>query len=53
LNFDWAQNEDALKALEVGITLDAYYKEVPLMVLKNNAQLYPNLYLSLQFGKKW
>jgi hypothetical protein len=29
LNFDWAQNEDALKALEVGVTVDAYYKDVP------------------------
>lgn len=53
LNFDWAQNEDALKALEVGVTLDAYYKEVPIMIIKKNAQFYPNLYLSLQFGKKW
>jgi len=51
--FDWAQNEDAIKSLEVGASLDAYYKEVPIMILDNNAQLYPNLYLSLQFGKKW
>jgi hypothetical protein len=53
LNFDWAQNEEAIKGLEVGATLDAYYKEVPIMILEHNAQFYPNLYLSLQFGKKW
>ena len=53
LNFDWAQNEDAIKALEVGIMFDAYYKEVPIMVADNNSQFIPNIYLSLEFGKKW
>jgi hypothetical protein len=51
--FDWAQSDDAIKSLEVGATLDLYYKEVPLMILDNNSFYYPNLYLSLQFGKKW
>ena len=51
--FDWAQSDDAIKSLEVGATLDAYYKKVPIMILENNALLYPNIYLSLQFGKKW
>lgn len=53
LNFDWAQNEDAIKALEVGIIFDAYYKEVPIMILEKNQQFIPNLYLSIEFGKKW
>jgi hypothetical protein len=53
LNFDWAQGEDAIKGLEAGITFDAYYKEVPIMILDKNAQFYPNIYISLQFGKKW
>jgi len=53
LNFDWAQNDDAIKALEVGVMIDAYYKKVPIMILDDNAQFIPNLYLSLQFGKKW
>lgn len=53
LNFDWAQNEDAVKGLEVGATLDAYYKEVEMMILEKNSQIFPALYLSLQFGKKW
>ena len=51
--FDWAQSDDAIKSLEVGATFDAYYKKVPIMILDNNAQFYPNIYLSLQFGKKW
>ena len=53
LNFDWAQNDQAIKALEAGIMFDAYYKEVPIMILEDNAQFFPNLYISIQFGKKW
>lgn len=53
LNFDWAQKEDAIKALEAGIIFDAYFKEVPIMVTEVNSQFIPNLYISLQFGKKW
>jgi hypothetical protein len=53
LNFDWATYDDFLKALEVGIIFDAYYKKIPIMIIDDNAQFFPNLYLSLQFGKKW
>jgi hypothetical protein len=52
-NFDWANDEQSIKALEVGVTLDAYYKKVPIMILEENTMFYPKLYLSIQFGKKW
>ena len=53
LNFDWATYDDFVKSLEVGVMLDSYYKKVPIMIVDNNAQFYPNLYVSVQFGKKW
>ncbi|MBA2423229.1 MAG: hypothetical protein H0V61_08395 [Chitinophagales bacterium] len=53
LNFDWATYDDFLKALEVGVIFDAYYKKVPIMIIDKNQQFFPNLYVSLQFGKKW
>ena len=53
LAFDWAAYDDFIKSLEVGIIFDAYYKEIPIMVLEKNQQFFPNLYVSLQFGKKW
>jgi hypothetical protein len=53
LNFDWATYDDFLKALEVGVIFDAYYKKVPIMIIEKNQQFFPNLYVSLQFGKKW
>lgn len=53
LNFDWAQNEQAIKALEAGIMVDVFYKRIPIMLLESNSWIFPNMYLSIQFGKRW
>jgi hypothetical protein len=53
LNFDWATYDDFVKGIEAGVIFDAYYKRVPIMIIEKNQQFYPNLYVSLQFGKKW
>ena len=52
LNFDWATNDQFVKALEAGVIFDAYYKKIPIMIQAANYQFCPNLYVSLQFGKK-
>ncbi|MGB3077102.1 MAG: hypothetical protein WBB36_17390, partial [Chitinophagales bacterium] len=53
LTFDWASYDDFIKTLQVGISFYAYYKKITIMLIENNQQFYPNLFLSLQFGKKW
>ncbi|MCS6990816.1 MAG: hypothetical protein NZL95_03045 [Chitinophagales bacterium] len=53
LNFDWAQNQQSIKALEAGLIVDVYYKRIPLMLREKNHWFFPNLYLSVQIGKKW
>ncbi|MCS6916061.1 MAG: hypothetical protein RMK52_00045 [Chitinophagales bacterium] len=53
LNFDWAQNEQSIKALEAGIIADIYYKRIPMMLNQSNQWFFPNLYISLQLGKRW
>ncbi len=53
LNFDWATYDDNIKALEVGITCDAYYKKVPIMADNDfNQLIIPALYVSVEIGKK-
>lgn len=53
LNFDWAAYDDNIKALEVGITVDAYYKKVPIMVDNDfNQMIIPALYVSIEIGKR-
>ncbi len=54
-NFEHATTGTGVKAIEVGVTLDAYLEEVPIMAEVDgveNKQFFLEFYLSLQFGKK-
>jgi hypothetical protein len=53
LNFDWASQDEFVKALEVGASIDLYYKRIPIMVTDDASRYFLGLYLSLQFGKRW
>jgi len=53
LNFDWATHDQFVKALELGISLDIYYKRIPIMVQEKNRNYFIGLYLGFQFGKRW
>ncbi|MFN8294869.1 MAG: hypothetical protein U0T69_01680 [Chitinophagales bacterium] len=51
MEFDFGKNESFIKALEIGITSDFYYKKVPVMVDKNKF-LYPGVYAGFMLGKR-
>jgi hypothetical protein len=51
MEFDWAKNEGLIKALEVGVAADFYYKKVPVMI-QNNKFLYPSVYVGFMLGKR-
>lgn len=51
MEFDWAKNESFVKALEIGLSADFYYKRVPVMV-KNNKFFYPSAYVGFMLGKR-
>lgn len=51
MEFDWAKNEGLIKALEIGIASDFYYKRVPVMVQKNK-WLYPSVFVGFMLGKR-
>ncbi len=53
LNFDWASKEKVVKALEVGVVVDLYYKDIPLMVLKDNRFFHIAAYIGFQIGKRY
>ncbi len=52
LNFEYAPEDEMLKALEVGATLDVFDREVPIMESSENTQYFLSFYVSLWFGKK-
>ncbi len=59
--FDWSNKDDFIKAVEVGASLDMFYKEVPILVdrnrftgesINNNRFYFPNVYIAMQLGKR-
>ncbi len=52
MNFEYSPLDESVKALEVGITLDGYLEEVPIMANTDNYQFWTTFYVSFHFGKK-
>jgi len=53
VSFEYGTYSDNLKLIEVGMTVDAYAKEIPVMAYANNNQVFFNFYINLLYGKKW
>ena len=53
LSFEHSNLDDDIKLLEVGMTVDAFYKTIPIMANTKNNQVYLGFYLNIMFGKKW
>ena len=58
-HFDWGAFDELVKAIEAGIMVDVFFKDVPIMVESlmvphlENSPVFINLYLNLQLGKRW
>jgi hypothetical protein len=52
-SFEFGSQDDDVKIIEAGITIDAYDKTIPIMALTKNNQLYFNFYINLLYGRKW
>lgn len=56
IHFDWGAFDEYVKSIEGGIMVDAFARQAPIMVEVDgveNKQLFINLFLHLQFGKRW
>lgn len=52
-SFDWNLSEEVITALDLGIMMDFFFSEMPIMILEENHQLFVNVYIALRFGKRW
>jgi hypothetical protein len=61
-NFEYAPEDEMIRAIEVGVSADAFYKTVPIMATFNgipdenqpqNHQVYLTIYMHWQLGKKF
>lgn len=53
VNFEYGSLDNDIKALETGITVDAYPKAIPLMANEHNSPILISLYISFTYGGKW
>jgi len=51
-HFSMGAFEQMVKALEIGIMFDIFFKKVPIMVIDNNQPFFLNGYIILQLGKR-
>lgn len=57
-HFDWGAFDEYVKAIEAGIMIDVYLKDVPIMVESaavphlENSPIFLNLYINFQLGKR-
>lgn len=56
VHFDWGAFDEYLKAIEAGVIVDVFTRKIPIMAEVDNVenqQFFINLFLHLQFGKRW
>lgn len=53
INFEYAPLDDLVRAIEVGISADAFLRPVRMMAFENRRQVFFSLYAGFQFGKKY
>ena len=52
LNFEYSGANNLVRAVETGIAIDAFNKQVPLMAFAHNQRVFLTGYLGFYFGKK-
>jgi hypothetical protein len=52
LRFDYGRYNEFLSALEVGVNIEYYAKEMPIMVDNPAKQFFANGYIAIEFGKR-
>ena len=52
-SFEDINENHNIYVLETGLAIDAYPKEIPIMALTQNNNVFITLYVNFMFGKKW
>lgn len=52
LHMDWGAFDEFVKAFEIGLMLDVFAKDAPILVSEENHQIFFNFFINLQLGKR-
>jgi hypothetical protein len=53
LIFDWGATDDFAKILELGLTTDIYFRNMPIGVREVRPPVFLNLFMNFYFGTRW
>lgn len=51
--FDYFGTDETIRTLEVGMVIDAFRKEIPIMYDYSNPAIFFQLFCNVNFGKRW
>ncbi len=51
INFEYSKQDRVIHAIEIGVTLDAFLKKIPIMASEDNLRFFPALFVSYRFGR--
>jgi hypothetical protein len=52
VSFEYSGYDDLVKAIETGILVDAFVREIPIMAIAQNNRIFINFYISFVIGKR-
>lgn len=50
--FDWSSQNQMIKAVDIGVSVDGYFSKVPIMITDKNKFLFVNAFVGISLGKK-
>ncbi len=53
ISFDWANDDDKVRCLEIGAIADYYFSPIQVMAFNKSTPLFTTLYATISFGRKW
>jgi hypothetical protein len=52
MHFSLGAFDEYVKAVEIGLMIDGYFRNVPIMILERDQSVFLNAFISVQFGKR-
>ncbi len=52
MHFAWGAFEERVRALELGVQIDVFFRDIEIMIIEDNRPYFVNLYLTLQLGRR-
>ncbi len=53
MQFDWSDYYDQVQGVELGMVIDAFGRDIPILALASNKNIFTTLYICLNIGNSW